>query len=254
MSDLREARDRLRRVEQSLESVTIESPHSPRKYLGKVVTALASGVAPPVYVDTNPVQLSGNMIAGGLASTSVDTSRKVPVLILGNVPTVGQIVVAKTVQGRWVAYLPGVGIPGTSGGTERIPLCFCETIPDTLTMTSADPACNYRMFQSCTITWQATPAYFAPLNLGSHSFISIESFPDPIVGGDAFYYYFTCQYNQFSITRLYPTSPYGTPYRDGNLYTWLLGGYGNTCVPFRLHNGTAFSGSDLSCSVTIDGA
>ena len=250
---MREARDRLARDRAILESITIESPHSPRRYLGKVVTSLPPTAVPPVYVDTNPVQVSGPMAVGANPSLAVDTTRTVAVLILGAIPAVGQLVIARTVRGRWVAYLPGAHPGGSPPPTAHIPLCFCTDIPTVLTMTSADPNCNYRMFQSCSIEWQATPPAFALLNLGLNGFFSTEGFPDPILGGAVFYYYFTCQYQVFSLTRVYPTSPYGTPYRDVNLYTWLLGGAGNTCNPFRLDNGTPFSGSDLSCSVKIDG-
>jgi hypothetical protein len=143
----------------------------------------------------------------------------------------------------------GVGI---IKGPGDIPNCFCQDIPATLAMTSSDPTCNFRMFQSCTIQWQATPASLGPLNLPPNIYLSTEGFPDPLAGGAIFYYYLNCVFNQFSLTRIYPVSPYGSPFRDGILYAWLLGGYGNTCSPFHLDNGMAFPGSDLSCSVTID--
>jgi hypothetical protein len=138
-----------------------------------------------------------------------------------------------------------------SGGIGTVPLCFCENVPKTLTMTSLNPACNYGMFQSCTLQYGPIPSEFAPLDLGSQAFISVESFPDVIAGGALFRYYLSCQYNVFSLTRLYPTSPYGSPYIDGVLYTWYVGSYGNTCSPFHLGNGTAYLGTGGICSVTI---
>ncbi len=142
---------------------------------------------------------------------------------------------------------------GGGGGTASIPSCFCTAIPVTLTMTSADETCNYHMFQSCTIQYGPTPSMFSSLNIGDNTFLSTEGFADPVAGDAVFYYFLTCQYNQFSLTRIYPSSPYGSPYRDGVLYTWLIGGSGNTCSPFNLSNGLAFPGSDLSCSVSITG-
>lgn len=133
-------------------------------------------------------------------------------------------------------------------------LCFCFDTPTSLRMTSDDPGCNFKMFQSCTIQWGATPSALLPTQIGVNSFLSTEGFPDPVAGGAIFFYYLTCQFNVFSLSRVYPTSPYGSPYLDGVLYTWLIGGLGNTCDPFRLDNGTAFPGSDLSCKVRIDGA
>jgi len=130
--------------------------------------------------------------------------------------------------------------------------CFCP-VPPTLAMTSADPGCNYGMFQSCTLRYGPPPAAFAPLSITGPVYLSTREFLDPIANSN-FYYHLFCQYNQFSLTRLYPTSPYGSPFRDGTLYTWLVGGYGNVCNPFHLHNGTSFPGSDATCSVAIDPA
>jgi len=113
-----------------------------------------------------------------------------------------------------------------------IPTCFCTNLPLSLSMTSADANCNYGMFQSCTIAYQARPSWADPLNLAANIYLSTQSFPDPICGGCQFYYYLICHSNQFSLTRLYPTSPYGSPYRDALLYLWNIGGTGvgaNTC-------------------------
>ena len=123
----------------------------------------------------------------------------------------------------------------------------------TLTMTSADPNCNYGMFQSATLAYQTPPACLDPLNTSTKVFLSTSTFPDRILGVP-FYYYLYCQYNQYLLTRLYCNSPYGSPYRDGALYSWLVGGYGNSCNPFYLHNGVAYPGSDTTCSVSIDPA
>lgn len=108
------------------------------------------------------------------------------------------------------------------------------------------------MFQSCTIAWTPVPAGYADLDLGDNAFISVESFPDVIVDGAEFQYLLTCQFNEFNLSRIYLSSPYGSPFRDGLLYSWFVGGYGNTCDPFHLDNGQPFPGSDVDCSVAID--
>ena len=155
------------------------------------------------------------------------------------------------------ANLFGTGCAcGSSGGgggiIGRIPNCFCTPTPGLLTMTSADEACNYRMFQSCTISYGPHPGFEA-LNFGPNYYLSDQGFPDPVANGAIFYYALGCQYNQFSLTRAYLESPYGSPFRDGVLYSWIVGGSGNTCDPFHLDNGTAFPGSEPSCNVKIDG-
>lgn len=109
-----------------------------------------------------------------------------------------------------------------------IPNCFCTGIPPNLTMTSADENCNFKMFQSCSISYGPHPGFEA-LSFGKNYYLSDEGFPDPVANGAVFYYALLCQFNQFSLTRAYLTSPYGSPFRDGILYTWLVGGYGNVC-------------------------
>lgn len=149
----------------------------------------------------------------------------------------------------------GCGCGGSGGGgTGSLANCFCDPMPATMTMTSADPTCNYRMFQSCTIQFGPTPPEYAALLLGDQCYLSVESFPDPIAGGSLFRYLLLCQENQFGLARVYAVSPYGSPFRDGVLYSWVVGGYGNSCDPFHLDNGVSFPGSDASCFVTIDGA
>jgi hypothetical protein len=142
---------------------------------------------------------------------------------------------------------------GGGGPTGGLPNCFCDPIPATLTMISIDPACNYGMFQSDTIQYGPTPPQYAPLFLGANSFLGVSQFADVTLGGAQFRYILSCQYNQFGLGRIYDSSPYGSPFRDGILYSWSVGGYGNSCVPFRLFNGVAFPGSDASCQVTISG-
>ena len=140
-----------------------------------------------------------------------------------------------------------------SGATGDFPGCFCPTAPQNLAMFSGSETCNYGMFQSCSIVYGPTPAGYADLGLGTNSWLSTESFPDVIADNAMFQYLLTCYYNQFNLSRVYLDSPYGSPYRDGNLYTWVVGSYANTCVPFSLTSGTTFSGSDAACYVSITG-
>ena len=141
---------------------------------------------------------------------------------------------------------------GTPGDRTRLPNCACEAIPSVLAMTSGSSTCNYGMFQSCTISYQAVPPEYAGLNLGASCFLSDQEFPDVLAGGAMFRYTLVCYENQFGLSRVYATSPYGSPYRDALLYSWLIGPYGNTCNPFHLDNGHSYVGSDASCYVAID--
>ena len=137
-----------------------------------------------------------------------------------------------------------------SGGTTSLGMCFCSSIPTHLTMASADTSCNFDMFQNDTITYQAVPADLAGLGIGANAFLGDHLWVDPLSGA-SFRYLFTCYYNQFLLTRVFPVSPWGSPFRDAVLYTWFIGSYGNTCSPFDLYLGQAYPGSDASCFVTI---
>jgi hypothetical protein len=219
-------------------------------FVGKVTTA---SPAVATFVLVNPVTVTGAEVEGGPGVLTADPDATIPVYLIGpGVPATGDDLVCRFVDYRWVAERVTGGTPD-GGKVGVIPNCFCTAIPATLAMTSADPNCNFGMFQSCSIRWGPTPEEFAPLAIGENSFLSTESFPDPITNGALFRYLLVCQFNQFSLTRLYPESPFGSPYRDGVLYSWLIGATGNTCVPFHLDNGRAFPGSDPTCIVTIDG-
>ncbi len=221
-------------------------------FVGKVTTASAS-IAVGSFVLVDPTFVLGAETEGGPGQLASMSLPGVPVYLVGPAkPASGDYLVCKYVDNRWVADRTSGG--GGAGAVGVIPNCFCESIPTTLTMTSSDPNCNYRMFQSCTIQYGPTPAGYAALNLPARTFLSVQSFADPLSGGAIFRYYLTCLYNQFSLSRVYLQSPFGSPYRDGVLYSWVLGGYGNTCSPFRLDRGSAYPGSDASCGVTIDAA
>jgi hypothetical protein len=220
-------------------------------FLGKVTTA-APAVGKFFLVD--PVLALGPEVEGGTPSFTVSVpGAGIAVYLLGPaVPVTGDYLICRHVDHRWVAER-GLGTGSGGGAVGHIPNCFCDPIPATLTMTSADPTCNYRMFQSCTIQYGPTPAEYAALNLPPNTFLSVQSFADPLSGGASFRYYLTCQYTQFNLSRVYVTSPFGSPYRDGVLYSWVLNGTSNICSPFRLDAGSAYPGSDASCGVTIDG-
>jgi hypothetical protein len=222
---------------------------------GSRVFSITGNVAGPMpgFFSGYPVEWVGTLECEGCDGhpSELSDGPKTQVLVLGpDRPSVGSFVEADLVQGFWVS--------GTGGGagapvdTVTLQSCFCP-VPKRLRMTSADENCNYRMFQSCTLQYGQPPAVFAPLNITGPCFLSTQTFLDPITNS-YFYYYLFCLFNQFILTRLYPTSPYSSPFRDATLYTWLIGGYGNVCSPFILGNGVKYPGSDASCYVSIEPA
>lgn len=144
--------------------------------------------------------------------------------------------------------------------------CLCYPTPETLNMTSADESCNAGMFRTGTITWQDTPSDIRCAfidNMGNPlppfpGYWGDQVWPEDVHDGSGNYvrtanfrYYLTCNGNLWTLTRVF-TDP--DCFRDAVLYSWVMGGYGNGCDPFHLDFGSAFPGSDLSCSVTIDGS
>jgi hypothetical protein len=71
---------------------------------------------------THPVELDGPEVEGGLASPNVDTSATIPVVVLWNAPQAGDLLVASSVGGRWVAE---------RSGTCKVTVCVvqCGTVP-----------------------------------------------------------------------------------------------------------------------------
>ncbi len=217
------------------------------------VTTVASLIAVGKFLMVQPTSILGPEVEGGSGQLLAVGSPTVPVYLVGPAkPATGDYLVCRYIDNRWAAERMTVG--GSSGPTGPLPNCFCNPIPATLTMTSFSTTCNYGMFQSGTIQYGPTPAGYLDLDIGVNSFLGVESFPDVTANGAMFQYLLTCLNNQFNLSRVYLESPYGSPYRDGLLYTWLVGGYGNTCKPFHLDDGLAYAGSDQSCFVTIDAA
>src|SRR5438045_494673 len=79
------------------------APRGTPRFLGRVVNR---GAIPNqtgrVYL-VNPVHLDGVESEGATASISVDSSRTIPVLVIGTKPpAVGDLLIALSVGGRWV--------------------------------------------------------------------------------------------------------------------------------------------------------
>ncbi len=221
-------------------------------FVGQVTTT-STLIGVGKFLMVQPTAILGQEIEGGGGQYAAVRSSTVPVYLVGpGKPSTGDYLVCRFIDNRWAAER--MTTKGSYGGpTGIMPDCFCSPIPATLSMTSSNSTCNYGMFQSCSIQYGPTPDEYDDLNLGIYSFLSAESFPDVIGNGAMFRYILTCHSNQFNLSRVYLESPYGSPFRDGLLYSWLVGGYGNTCDPIHLDYGLSYAGSDQSCFVTIDG-
>lgn len=130
--------------------------------------------------------------------------------------------------GAWRFQAIRFGSVGPSTCPVTISNCFCNHIPSSLSMFSADQACNFSMFQSCTLSYGPHPG-FSAFGLGTNYFLSDQSFTDPALSGAVFWYSLSCQFDLWKLTRNYLTSPLGSPFQDGILYTWHSGATGNSC-------------------------
>jgi hypothetical protein len=139
-----------------------------------------------------------------------------------------------------------------SGGGVTIVGCPCAPMPTTLNMVSSKPASNNGIFQSATFTYRPIDAWMAGVALSGSQFLSTTTFRDTVLGAD-FYYVLLCYQGAYVLTRIYQTTPVGSPFRDGIRYTWFVGLPGNTCSPFSLTLGSIFAGGDATCVVTING-
>lgn len=137
-----------------------------------------------------------------------------------------------------------------SGPPVSIPGCPCALSPATINMVSSKPASNNQIFQSATLQYGPTPSSLLPVVLTPSSYLSTSSFPDPILNA-SFYYFLTCSLGAYVLTRVYVTSPFGSPFRDSIRYKWVPGFPGNICTPFSMTNGQIFTGGDASCVVTL---
>lgn len=76
---------------------------------------------PAMYL-TRPMGIGVAETEGATSSLSVDTTRSIPVLVLGpEVPVAGDRLIASTISGRWVA--------GMQGGAADTPTCSPCSIP-----------------------------------------------------------------------------------------------------------------------------
>lgn len=136
------------------------------------------------------------------------------------------------------------------GGIGSLPGCICVSPPATLYMTVTGGSCNNGLLNDCTIQYGPTPSSLSGLRLGVNCYLSTTTFTDSQTG-DSYYYYLGCFGAVMRISRVFPTSVFGSPFLDSVIYYWSVGLSGNTCVPFLLSNGQIYSGGDPACSVTI---
>ena len=217
-------------------------------FVGVVYARYSIPTTTQVFFAVHPQTILGPEVEGGAPTTTTDAATTVYVAVLGGkAPVVGDALICRFVDHRWVAERIAV----TGGGGVRIPSCYCTAIPVDLTMTSSDTTSDGDMFQNCTLHYGPTPSEYAALSLGANCYLSNESFADP--DGEIFRYTFGCSSATFNLSRVYAHSVYGSggAFQDLVRYSWSLGYPGNTCSPFLLSKGRIYSGGAPTTVVTI---
>lgn len=216
--------------------------------VGRVINGGSRPSSVPAVYLVNPVTIGGPETEDAVASRTPNPDIRIPVNCYGpTVPALGDDLDCFYVGHRWVSTrrLGGGGPPtGTLLG------CVCPHPPATLPMTVASGTCSDGRFYSTTLTYKPTPPDLGALQLGGSCYLSDDSFPDPQTG-DYFFYFMSCFSSVVRISRVFPTSIYGSPFLDSVIYFWTLGFPGNTCTPFYLSKGTVFAGGDPNCKVII---
>lgn len=117
------------------------------------------GAGGGIYYLGNPTTFNGPEVEGAGYTPVVDTTTSVAVDVLDGTPSVGDILVATAVGGRWVAEQGGSGSPPT-GVT-----CGACTIPDgtlTLSWVFTDPPAVSGGTGTTTLT-QSGPTWYSPV-------------------------------------------------------------------------------------------
>lgn len=253
--ELTTLRRRLEDLDREIERKTVSRTLEPRTGLFQVYDTGSMPTGAPKFYLTHPTTVAGTETEGS-TGTPTATSAMIPVLFLGQAPSVGDIVAARQIGGYWIAERGagggGSGPPGPGRGT--IPGCLCTEIPVILQMTVGlfcEP-----VFQPCTLAWGPKPAEFADLPLGENCFLSVESFYHDL--SQAYYrWYLQCNTGFFGIRRAFLPNEHGGAFLDAILFAWTVGQPGNTCgtpptrSDFALTNGQGFPGINPQCDVEI---
>lgn len=238
---------KINEVEDWMEQGRSDRISSIRTFVGKVVRSPIVGTGIGRYLAVNPVTILGSEIEGESGTLIEDTNTTIIVFDIGaTIPSPGDRLVCRFIDHRWITRLDGRSQPSTA----QLLGCNCTSAPLTLQMVVSSPACANSLLQSCTFVFSATPVELSALHLGDFCYLSNSMYKDPDTG-DFFYYYLGCFSTIFRVSRVFPTSVYGSPFLDSVIFFWSLGLPGNSCDPFLLSNGQFFYGSNPDCTAVI---
>jgi hypothetical protein len=124
-SDARVLRDRQAALSRAIDRAPAGRPHGAAQILGQVYDGGSMPSSPNLFYLTHPAIVTGAETEGGSATVTADTATTVPVLVLRGTPSVGDLLTAYSVGGRWVSEEGATG-----GGSGTLPCSPCA-IPTT---------------------------------------------------------------------------------------------------------------------------
>jgi hypothetical protein len=128
--ELRTLRGRVGRLEDAIDRARQDRAEGVARYVGRVFNDGSIPATVPRVFATHPVRFSVAESDGATPTIDVG-SASVPVLVLGpRVPVAADVVLAKQVQGRWVA-----GLPGTAPVGPVVSCLPCDIPASALTLT-----------------------------------------------------------------------------------------------------------------------
>jgi hypothetical protein len=122
-NDLRIMRTRQEDLDAAIDAAPARPSFRSARQLVQVFDGGSMPSAPDKFYACHPVDLDGPESEGGTASPVVNTAVTMYVDVLNHVPSAGDLLVATSAGGRWVAE--------RGGGTTRICLTVCSTTPPT---------------------------------------------------------------------------------------------------------------------------
>ncbi len=135
-------------VQAAARSVSVPTPTTPRR-----LVQIYDGGAIPSAADhfflAYPIELDGAEAEGGTGAPVIDSTQPIIVDVLGHAPSVGDILTAYAVGGRWVAEKAGF----TGGGSLACSPCNIPTQNLTLSWVNVDSGNG-----STTLTYSTAPA------------------------------------------------------------------------------------------------
>lgn len=105
-------RDRQRKAEDQIDKTRPKKGGTPT-FAGQVYNGGSMGSTTPLWYLTHPVEFSGNECESCSYSPTADTSKSIPVIVLGGVPSAGDILLAEMIGGKWVAEEGGCSVKFT---------------------------------------------------------------------------------------------------------------------------------------------